>query len=38
MDWERQVQQRLNALQKYLDESTLGPPVQLDQEEAIQDQ
>ncbi len=38
LDWEEQVQQRLNALQKYLDESTLGPPVQLDQEEAIQDQ
>lgn len=36
--WEGKVQQRLDALQKYLDESTLGPPVQLDQEEAIQDQ
>jgi hypothetical protein len=38
LDWERQAQQRLNALQKYLDESTLGPPIQLNQDEAIQDQ
>jgi len=37
-NWENQVQQRLNAFQKYIDESTLGPPVQIDQEEAIKDQ
>jgi hypothetical protein len=36
--WGNQVQQRLNAFQKYMDESTLGPPLQLNQEEAIKDQ
>ncbi len=36
-DFEKQVQMQLDALQKYLDESTLGAPVELNQEKAVED-
>jgi hypothetical protein len=37
-DFDKQVQMQLDSLQKYLDESTLGAPVRIDQTEAIGDQ
>jgi hypothetical protein len=33
----KQVKEQLDIFQRYLDESTLGPPVKIDQEEAVCD-
>ena len=37
-EFDTQVNQQLDAFQRFMDESTLGPPVELNQEKAVEDQ
>ena len=37
-DFDTQVKQQLDAFERFMDESTLGPPVELNQEKAVEDQ